>query len=481
MNFPPTPEQQAALDAFATGENMVIEAGAGTGKTSTLQLLAESTDRQGIYLAFNASVAKESVTKFPSNVECRTIHAVANRALRQTPEGSALLRRLGGPYINSAAKVAILGIPQGGFQISDDQMIPAWMIAREALQAVTNFCHSDSEELTERHVSKLEGVEDQAALKAYVLPFARKAWSDLSVPGGKLSWGRSHDYYLKVWALTHPTLRYDFILLDEAQDTNRVVAKLVTDQTHAQQILVGDSCQAIYGWRGAVDAMGSFNAAHRKQLSQSFRFGQPIADQANKFLGLLDATLRLTGFDKIASTIDFLTDPDAILCRTNAGVIQHAMAAQAQGQKVAIVGGTGEIKSFTEAARDLMSGRSTSHRDLAIFKSWHDVLQYVEQGEGQDLKVMVSMITKYGVEAILEVCEASVNDEKNADVIVSTAHKAKGREWNKVRIADDFKAPEEKGAMPSRPELMLMYVGITRAKQVLDHSSLSWVDDLVAA
>jgi superfamily II DNA/RNA helicase len=29
----PTSEQQACLDAFSTGENMVIEAGAGSGKT----------------------------------------------------------------------------------------------------------------------------------------------------------------------------------------------------------------------------------------------------------------------------------------------------------------------------------------------------------------------------------------------------------------------------------------------------------------
>jgi superfamily I DNA/RNA helicase len=36
----PTGEQQAAVDAFATGATVVIEAGAGTGKTSTLRLLA---------------------------------------------------------------------------------------------------------------------------------------------------------------------------------------------------------------------------------------------------------------------------------------------------------------------------------------------------------------------------------------------------------------------------------------------------------
>ena len=39
----PTEEQQAALAAFATGDDLVIVAGAGTGKTSTLRMLAGST------------------------------------------------------------------------------------------------------------------------------------------------------------------------------------------------------------------------------------------------------------------------------------------------------------------------------------------------------------------------------------------------------------------------------------------------------
>ena len=39
----PTTEQQAAVDAFTTGSTVVVHAGAGTGKTSTLRLLAYRT------------------------------------------------------------------------------------------------------------------------------------------------------------------------------------------------------------------------------------------------------------------------------------------------------------------------------------------------------------------------------------------------------------------------------------------------------
>ncbi|MEU8550574.1 hypothetical protein AB0C81_26935 [Streptomyces roseoverticillatus] len=47
----PTVEQAAAVDAFATGTDLVLQAGAGTGKTSTLQMLAASdTQRRGVYV-----------------------------------------------------------------------------------------------------------------------------------------------------------------------------------------------------------------------------------------------------------------------------------------------------------------------------------------------------------------------------------------------------------------------------------------------
>jgi len=225
--------------------------------------------------------------------------------------------------------------------------------------------------------------------------------------------------------------------------------------------------------------MSNFKAPHHLILSQSFRFGPAVAEQANKWLDLLEAPLRLSGFDQINSTVEPLSDPDAILCRTNATVIEYAMNFQEDGKKVAIVGGAQEIKAFAFGALDLMKGQTTSHPDLSAFANWGEVTEYAASDEGKDLKVMVNLINVYGVGTVLDVCNNSV-DEASADLIVSTAHKAKGREWNKVRIGHDFKAPE-KGGMPSRPDMMLIYVAVTRAKQVLDRTSLLWIEDLEVA
>src|SRR4051812_31130338 len=114
-NFTPTDEQVAALDAFATGEDMVLEAGAGTGKTSTLKLMADSTDRRGVYLAYNRAIADDAKGDFPRTVKVGTAHSFAYRAIVNSPDYSWMRGRLNGGRVPSKVAVQILGIPYMGF------------------------------------------------------------------------------------------------------------------------------------------------------------------------------------------------------------------------------------------------------------------------------------------------------------------------------------------------------------------------------
>jgi superfamily I DNA/RNA helicase len=80
-------------------------------------------------------------------------------------------------------------------------------------------------------------------------------WADLTSPTGIME--TSGDHYLKVWSLDCPQLAWDVILFDEAQDADPAIAHVVENQSR-QVIMVGDASQAIYGWRGAVDALSKF-------------------------------------------------------------------------------------------------------------------------------------------------------------------------------------------------------------------------------
>ncbi|WP_280332000.1 AAA family ATPase [Nocardia wallacei] len=473
MSYAPTPEQAAIIDAARDGHNLVIQAGAGTGKTSTLKMVARELDgKSGIYVAYNRAIADEAAASFPQSIQCRTAHSLAMAAV-----GRNYRHRLNGPRQPGKRAAELLGITRW-LDLGPSRITPAQQ-ARITLETVQRFCFSADTEIDRHHVPRQTGasVDDHLAIQRVVLPFARKAWDDIQSTDGKLRF--EHDHYLKIWALTRPELPADLVMLDECQDSNPLVAGLVQDQTHAQQIAVGDSAQQLYAWRGAVDALDTWPADRRLYLSQSWRFGPKIAEEANKWLSLLPTTLRLSGNPNLASEITELAAPNAILCRTNAAAMGKVMAFLAGGARVALVGGGAAIKRLAEAAQDLKDGRRTSHPELFLFNSWGEVQEYAGEPSGRDLKPLVDLIDTHGVEEIIRAAD-SLSEERRADVIVSTAHKSKGREWDDVLIADDFPEPErdEDGEWRTveDADAMLAYVSVTRARLRLDRGGLGWID-----
>ncbi|PWJ02085.1 DNA helicase, partial [Streptomyces sp. NWU49] len=101
---------------------------------------------------------------------------------------------------------------------------------------------------------------------------------------------------------------------------------------------------------------------------------------------------------------------------------------------------------------------------------------------GRDLQPFVDLVDTHGPDAILDAV-SQLAEETHADVTVSTAHKAKGREWPAVRIGKDF--PQPKDTDPGAPaasqppevsdlDARLAYVAVTRARNRLDLGGLAW-------
>lgn len=471
-----TAQQAAVVAAFLNGEDLVIQAGAGAGKTSTLRMCANADQRRGAYIVFGAANAAEAKKKFPANVVAKTAHGFAHAAIGHRYQ-ERILRTQRLPAWQAAA---ILGINEPANLGRELPLISPKQIARLVTDTVGRFTRSADPEIGPQHVPKVAGLDKPAiksALASAVVPYARKAWGDIRSIDGKLRF--VHDHYLKMWSLTEPQFDADYVLLDEAQDADPCIAAVVNAQRSAQRILVGDDCQAIYGWRGAVNAMDGFTG-RRLPLSQSFRFGPAVADEANLWLDLLGAALRLTGYDAIPSRLDDLNAPDAVLCRTNGATMSEVSRAMSAGRRVALAGGGSAMRRMAEAAIDLQAGRGTDHPELFAFRSWEEVCHYVEQeDDGADLRTFVNLVESLGADAIVALVDG-LTDERRADVVVSTAHKAKGREWKSVRIANDFPEPkrtddDEKAEVP--PSLaMLAYVAVTRAQVVLDRGGLAWID-----
>ncbi|MDX2407329.1 UvrD-helicase domain-containing protein [Streptomyces microflavus] len=478
----PTDEQTAAADRFHAGDHLALQAGAGTGKTSTLALLAHGTRRRGRYIAYNRAIAQDAAARFPSTVTCKTAHALAYAAI-----GHRYRARLNSPRQPSWKTGPHLGITKA-IRIGDRDLSPR-ALSYATLRTITRFCHSADPALNDHHVPRLRNLEDAGhhrELTALVLPFARTAWADLQHPdAGAVRF--DHDHYLKIWALTEPRIPADFLLLDEAQDTNPVVEQIFNAQRdHAQLVMVGDSAQAIYQWRGARDIMTAFRGTGLT-LTQSFRFGPDLATEANRWLSIAAAPLRLAGTDAIPTTLGQVEQPDAILCRTNVGAMREVMQLLDTGQRVALTGGGESLRALARAADDLRAGRRTFHPELLLFPTWGDLQDYAANDPaGRDLQPLVDLVDTHGTDAILNAVHR-LDPENAAHVTVSTAHKSKGREWASVKIANDFTPPRDTGKVDAngRPvpapideaEARLAYVAVTRARRRLDLGGLSWIHD----
>ncbi|MDT0308063.1 UvrD-helicase domain-containing protein [Streptomyces sp. DSM 44917] len=469
----PTEEQQAARDVFAAGRDLALIAGAGTGKTSTLILMGAATRKRGLYIAFNKAIADDARRRFGRNVDCRTAHSLAFTAV-----GRVYQERLNASARIPAKETArLLGIVRD-LEI-DSRRITRNHQARLVMGMIRRFCHTSDRQVMARHMERVNGLNAQAQdyLARALLPYAVKAWEDIRSLEGRLRF--EHDHYMKMWALTEPALRADFVLLDEAQDTNPVLEEVFLAQA-AQRVCVGDPAQQIYAWRNARDVMTGFPAEHL-HLTQSFRFGPQIARVANQWLRHAESDMHLTGCGPADSRVGPSAGTDAVLCRGNADAMHEVLSFLDQGIPVALTGGGSALQRIATAAQELKSGKRTSHPELFLFTSWDDVQEYVENDKaGQDLKAIVKLVDKYGPETIIHAVDR-LADERSAKVTVSTAHKAKGREWASIRIGDGFAAPsvDDDGMQRplSAPEARLVYVAVTRAQRHLDPVGIAWIDN----
>jgi AAA domain len=468
----PTEEQAAACDVFASGDELALIAGAGTGKTTTLEMLGRTASKRGVYMTFNKAAADDARSRFPRNVECSTAHSLAFRAT-----GEEFRDRLKAPRIPSKRIASLLGITRD-MSAGPDKITCAHQ-ARLVMGMVRAFCYSNATEVMAWHMEAVNGLSPQELeeVARLLLPFAVKAWDDVCYPAGRLPF--THDHYLKMWALTRPRLRGDFILLDEAQDTNPVVEEVFLAQD-AQRVCVGDPAQQIYAWRSARDVMTGFPARHL-QLTEAFRFGPRIAEAANRWLEHAGSELRLTGAGSAASRIGEAAHADAVLCRTNSDVMTEVFRFLEAGVEVAIAGGGEALRQVAKAAQDLKAGRRTDHPELFLFSDWGEVQDYAENDmAGQDLRSLVQLVDAHGPEEIIGAVER-LSDERLAQVTVSTAHKAKGREWSRVRIGPGFRRPpaddDGRQRLLHPAEARLIYVAVTRARDLLDPEGVDWVDE----
>jgi hypothetical protein len=473
-DYAPTAEQRQAMDLFASGSHLVVEAGAGTGKTSTLVLMAETAGaRRGQYVAFNRAIVDEAGDRLAhTNCRARTAHSLAFGTV-----GKRYAHRLRSGRMPSAKVAKLLGLEPVKVTMGEtaSYLSPGYL-AGHVMRGIAVFCNTADPEPTRRHLPYIEGIDLPAAdgrrtytnndLVADACEQAlTRAWADITDTQGGLRF--THDHYLKMWQLSGPRIGAEYVMFDEAQDASPVMLDVVLQQAKygTQLVFVGDSQQQIYEWRGAVNALARIEDAERTLLTLSFRFGPEVAAIANGCLEEVGADLRIEGAGP-AGYVREIAEPRAVLCRSNAEAVGRVLQAQADGRRPYLVGEGKEVVAFARAVNALRTDGWTSHPELACFTSWAQVQDYVATDpQGSELALLVKLVEQYGTDAIIEALSNPV-PEAQCDLVISTAHKAKGCEWDTVQLATDFPEPSDDGL--SVEEWRLLYVAVTRARVGLD-------------
>lgn len=473
----PTIEQQAILDAFPLHHILKINAVAGSGKSSTLRMLSEANIMPSLYVCFNKANATEAAEKFPSHVACRTMHSLAFSAFgRNLMHKLASGYKAGEPYVNkgrSNTEIAKLyGIPD--LRTSEDTMVTSKAIAGLVKLTVGRYQNSASKEIVIQHIPTREIMDiakahqnlDLEKFRLIILNFSKRLWADRINVDSPVQ--AEHDTYLKLWQLSDPVLNYEVIYVDEAQDTNPVCLDILKKQKTSKMVYVGDSYQSIYAFRQAVNAMETIQAPF-KVLSKSFRYGKEIADLATF---IIKGGIHVKGLETINSKLGFVTSKQYTeIFRTNAGLISRAVSLIMQGVKVYCNIDTRKFENQLNSALALFEERMQDVKDddISLYSSWDELLESVR--DVPELKRIAEIVEAGETYKYLKALKQVTLNKSSYDVLLTTAHKSKGMEWDNVIISDDF-APKpilcnESDEAYNQQEVNLFYVACTRAIKTL--------------
>jgi hypothetical protein len=467
----PSSEQAAIVERACAGDSLRILALAGTGKSTTLEFICNALgDKRILYLVFNKaqSIVAEARFAHLPRVRPMTFHRLAYAAV-----GHVYAHRLARHESESDRRWMQFLAERGA--LNDFSAGDHARAARAIIATIKRFYATADRKIDESHVPQINLDREMLA------GLARRMWRSLETDE---SLPITHDWYFKKYQLSNPRLAYEVTLADEAQDLNPAATALLETQTHAQRIYVGDPNQTLYRFRGAENALGELDLPSMP-LTETRRFGPNIAAAANAILEAKGETLRIRGIGPDPGLVrpGYAEKSNAVLSRSNAGLVGRALALIENDERIFIRGGTdpttgragsgaGELMSALLAAYKLWSGKPDDHHLFASFSNWEEVRKAAEDDGGEGLRPYVRLVEDHrnGVPRVVQLIrENSCKTEADADVVLSTTHRYKGEEADIISLGDDFHDFVDENDVLDEDEANIAYVAATRAKRELHY------------
>lgn len=283
--------------------------------------------------------------------------------------------------------------------------------------------------------------------------------------------------------------KFDFVVVDEAQDTNaiqRAILRKVMKPT-SRLIAVGDDAQAIYGFRGSdsdsLNLIVSEFDAVELPLTVSYRCPTSVVAHARKWVSHIEAAPgapegSVTSLGDAWKAKQFVPH-DLVVSRTTRPLISLAYMLLQARVPVRIMG-----KEIGQGLKALIKRMNAKGVDNLTMKLEIYTAREVEKARAkkQDQKVeaiqdktacILFLIrslkeTNRTVPALNDLIDQLFSDLKNT-VVLATIHKAKGLEADRVYWLNSSKCPAQWARQPwqQEQERNLCYVATTRAKKEL--------------
>ena len=476
----PSPRQAAILAALPLPRHLLIQACAGSGKTTTLGLIAATIPQnlRSVALCFNKAIADEFTRKLPHHVEAKTLHSLGFAAVRAAVRNVRVDDRKLRNVIDSLPSLRTCAETVRR-TLAGDLAVLVGLVSDMMVDPTDKEAVADAVASTGRTVEMLnEACEHLPGLLAQmdgmrgVITFSEMIRHPLV-----------HGYALP---------QFDVVLVDEAQDLNAsqhaLVARIV--KPGGKLIAVGDRAQSIYGFRGAdrgsMDRLKSDWDMVELPLDVSFRCPRAVVAEAQTIVGdgiqpspsAPEGEVIRRDAKALGQTEAELAPGDMVLCRINAPLVPLAFRLIRRGCRALIRG------------RDLGAGLLALVRRLkaadvgdliAKARKWAD--KAIRQAEAADKGAATVQAIEDKVDTL---CAFAAESESVADlmgrieaifadvspegcVLLSTVHKAKGLEAERVVILrpDLLPAPWAKSEADQAQEKNIAYVAITRAKRTL--------------